>query len=267
MFYASQISPAPAGEPARFDPLLGKTERPRHVSSTEVRPEELTPQFLDLGGRRSTVTGWRSALRIALRAANQEVPDRTALSDLCGLELRPGRGHPNCSYDRELELSVPSLSAGGSAQALFRLMDGLGRTARIRVSSENGDLLIEHTPRPREQASRPLKSARPDLTRDHLVAAAERGEAAYGSFVEISVTGLFEKRVFRLGGAGSDPRRGELSISSPVGRALLGLTPGAGTEYRSGPVRRQIDLHAVDNRIVLSRLGRSPDPDPSPELA
>jgi transcription elongation GreA/GreB family factor len=103
------------------------------------------------------------------------------------------------------------------------------------------------------------------VTKDNLIRAAERGEAAYDSFVEISVEGLFGERVFRLCGAGADPRRGELSISSPVGKALLGLTAGAETEYRAGPVRRRIDLHAVDNRLVLDRLGRAPEPDASPE--
>lgn len=262
MFYATQISPAPSGEPARFDPLLGKTERPRHVSSAEVRPEEVTPQFVDIGGRRSTVTGWRSALRIALRAANQEVPNLAALSDLCGLELRPGRGHPNSSYDPDLDASIPSLSTSRNAETLFRLLDGLGRSARIRVSSVDGDLLVEHRPR-RHLA--PRGADRPAVTKDHLIRAAERGEAAYDSFVEISVEGLFGERVFRLCGAGADPRRGELSICSPVGKALLGLTAGAETEYRAGPVRRRVELHAVDNRLVLDRLGRAPEPDASPE--
>lgn len=262
MFYVPQISPTPAGEPARFDPLLGRTQRLRHVRSEKIRPEEVTPRFIDIAGRRSTVTGWRSALRIALRAARQEVPTLAALSDLCGLELRPGRGHPNSSYDREMDASVPSLSTGRNAEALFRLLDGLGRTARIRVSTGAGDLLVEHQPR-RHLA--PRRTDLPAVTKDHLIRAAERGEAAYNSFVEISVEGLFGKRVFRLGGAGSDPRRGELSISSPVGKAVLGLTAGAETEYRAGPVWRRVGLHAVDNRLVLDRLGRAPEPDASPE--
>lgn len=112
-----------------------------------------------------------------------------------------------------------------------------------------------------------MRPERPALTKDHLIRAAERGEAAYDSFVEISVEGLFEARVFRLCGAGADPRRGELSISSPVGKALLGLTPGAETEYRAGPVWRRVGLHAVDNRLVLARLGEAPDRDASPEPA
>lgn len=262
MFYVPQISPAPAGEPPRFDPMLGRSPHIRHVLSGQIRPEEVTPRFIDIAGQRSTVSGWRSALRVALRAAAQEVRTLSALSDLCGLDLRPGPGHPNASYDRDLDACVPSLSTRRNAEALFRLLDRLGRSAHIRVSAGETDLLVEHRPRRHEA---PQRSERPQVTRDQLIRAAERGEVAYGSFVEISVAGMFDRRVFRLGGAGSDPRRGELSVSSPVGRALLGLTAGAETEYRAGPVSRQIDLHAVDNRLVLSRLGQSPEPDASPE--
>jgi hypothetical protein len=264
MFYVPQISPAPTGEPPRFDPMLGGERQLRHVSSGEIRPEEVTPRFIGIGGRRSTVTGWRSALRVALRAANQEVRTLSELSDLCGLDLRPGPGHPNASYDRDLDACVPSLSTGRNAEALFRLLDRLGRSAHIRVSAGETDLLVEHRPRRHEA---PQRSERPQVTQDQLIQAAERGEVAYGSFVEISVAGMFDHRVFRLGGAGSDPRRGELSVSSPVGKALLGLTAGAETEYRAGPARRRIDLHAVDNRLVLSRLGQSPEPDASPDPA
>lgn len=249
----------PPESPPRFDPLLGRSP-PRHVRSGEIRPEQLTPRFIAFGGRRSSVSGWRDAFRIALRAARQEVPTLGALSQLCGVELRPGRGHPNATYDRELDASVPALPTSRNAQALFRLMDGLGQSVRVRASGPAGDLLIEHRPEPRPAPS-PERAAPVSL--DLLIRAAERGEAAFGSFVEISVEGLFEKRVFRLGAAGSDPRRGELSASSPVGRALLGLTPGAETGYAAGPASRRILLHAVDNRHVLRALtGQDP---PRPE--
>jgi len=259
MFYAAHISASQQAEPPRFDPLLGRSPMIRHVSSGQVCPGECVPRFIDLGGRRSTVTGWRSALRVALRAARQEVPNLTALSDLCGLDLKPGRGYPNASYDHDLDASVPSLSSSGNAKALFRLLDGLGRGARIRVSSPSGDLLVDHKPRAYRAAAKP---ARPAPTHDHLIEAARRGEAAYGSFVEISIEGLFDRRVFRLGDAGADPRRGELSVSSPVGRALIGHMPGADTEYQAGPAKRGVTLHAVDNRHVLRDLIRVVGSDP-----
>ncbi len=240
----------PPESPPRFDPLLGRSP-PRHVRSGEIRPEELTPRFIAFGGRRSSVSGWRDAFRIALRAARQEVPTLGALSELCGVELRPGRGHPNATYDRELDASVPALPISRNAEALFRLMDGLGQSARVRASGPAGELLIEH--RPERAAATPRERA-PPVSRDLMIRAAERGEAAFGSFVEISVEGLFERRVFRLGPAGADPRRGELSASSPVGRALLGLTPGAETGFTAGPASRRILLHAVDNRHVLRGL-------------
>lgn len=44
MFYAPQVSLAPTGEPPRFDPMLGGAHHLRHVSSGEVRPEEVTVQ-------------------------------------------------------------------------------------------------------------------------------------------------------------------------------------------------------------------------------
>lgn len=201
---------------------------------------------------------------MALRAANREVRTLHELSELCGLDLRPHPGHPNASYDRDLDACVPSLSTRRNAEALFRLLDRLGRSAHIRVSAGETDLLVAHHPRRHEAPQRPEP---PQVTTDQLIRAAERGEAAYGSVVEISVAGMFDRRVFRLGGAGSDPRRGEPSVSSPVGKALLGLTAGAETEYRAGPGRRRVDLHAVDNRRVLSRLGRSPEPDTSPDPA
>lgn len=259
MFYAAHISASQQSEPPRFDPLLGKSPTIRHVSSGQVCPGDCVPRFIDMGGRRSTVTGWRSTLRVALRAARQEVPNLAALSDLCGLDLKPGRGHPNASFDPDLDASVPSLSSSGNAKALFRLLDGLGLGARIRVSSPLGDLLVDHKPRAYRAAAKP---ARPAPTHDNLIEAARRGEAAYGSFVEISIEGLFERRIFRLGDAGADPRRGELSVSSPVGRSLIGHMPGAETEYQAGPSRRGITLHAVDNRHVLRGLMKVSRSDP-----
>lgn len=137
-----------------------------------------------------------------------------------------------------------------------------GDAAGTEILSWNGDTEIDRDPGPvmtlaplHRRASEAIYQGR----------AAERGEVAYGSFVEISVSGMFDRRVFRLGGADSDPRRGELSVSSPIGKALLGLTAGTKTEYRAGPVRRRIDLHAVDNRLVLSRLGAAADPEGAPE--
>ena len=257
MFYAATISASPQEDPPRFDPLMGRGPGIRHLPSGQVSPAECVPQFIDMGGRRSTISGWRAALRFGLRAAYQEVGSLGELSDLCGLDLRPGRGYPNASYHPELDASVPSLSTGGNAQALFRLLDGLGRTARIRVSSPKGDLLVEHRP----QRPAPKAPTRPAPTQDQMIAAARRGEVSYGSFVEISVEGLFDRRVFRLGDTGSDPRRGGLSVCSPVGKSLLGLLPGAESEYATGPVRRRISLHAVDNRHVLRSVLKTAGPD------
>jgi len=261
--------PMPA--PPRFDPAIGPDARVVRIRSDRVDPITVSPLFISIGSDRSSVQGWRSALRFALTCARRAGTDNLQLSDLTGLPIRPGRGHPNMVYHPDLDASVASAGTDRTADALFRLLDGTGRSALLRVRTTSGEALIEHSARSRPDHRR-LREARAPLAPDRRLEEAREGRVMYGSLVEIGVEGMFERRAFRLSGAGSDPRTGALSVSSPIGAALMGCRPGEETSYRTGPVTRRVTLHQVDNSLLIDRLlNRTARPDlressPAPEM-
>ncbi|PTX52300.1 GreA/GreB family transcription elongation factor [Gemmobacter caeni] len=239
--------------PPLYDPAIGPNGGVPRLRSDRVDPITVSPLFISIGGDRSSVQGWRSALRFALTCAKRAGADNLLLSDLTGLPIRPGRGYPNMGYHPDLDASVACAGTDRTARALFGLLDGIGRSALLRVRTESGEALIEHSARTRADHRR-LREARTPLTPDRRLQEAREGRALYGSLVEISVEGMFERRAFRLSGAGSDPRSGALSVRSPVGAALLGCRPGEETSYRTGPVLRRVMLHQVDNDLLIDRL-------------
>lgn len=259
MLYATPITEAerPADAPVRFDPAIGPDPSVVRIRSDHIRPSEVIPVFIAVGKDRSSVQGWRSALHFALSAARNGGADNFALSELSGIPIRPGRGHPRMTFHPDLNASIPSMGTDRTARALYQLLNGLGRSALIRVRTgvepEAREMLIEHratVPRPVERTM----GGRPAVSIDATLDAARRGVAMYGSLVEIGVEGLFERRAFRLAGSGSDPRTGALSIRSPIAAALLGCAPGEDVSYEVGTGRRRIDLFGVDNTRVIARL-------------
>jgi len=261
--------PQPA--PPLFDPAIGPNPGVVRIRSDRVDPITVSPLFISIGADRSSLQGWRSALRFALTCARRAGTDNLQLSDLTGLPIRTGRGHPNMVYHPDLDASVASAGTDRTASALFRLLDGTSRSALLRVRTTSGEALVEHIPQSRPEHRR-AREARAPLAPDLRAELAREGRVMYGSLVEIGVEGMFERRAFRLSGSGADPRTGALSVSSPIGAALIGCRPGEETSYEVGPTRRRILLHQVDNRLVLDRiLNRTSHPDlrersPSPEM-
>lgn len=239
--------------PPLYDPAIGPKAGVPRLPSDRVDPVTVFPLFISIGGDRSSIQGWRSALRFALTCAKRGGAENLLLSDLTGLPIRPGRGYPNMGYHPDLDASVACAGTDRTARALFGLLDGIGRSALLRVRNGSGEALIEHIARSRPDHRR-LREARTPLAPDRRLEEAREGRAMYGSLVEISIEGMFKRRVFRLSGAGSDPRSGALSVSSPVGAALLGCLPGEETSYRTGPVLRRMMLHQVDNNPLIDRL-------------
>ncbi len=150
----------------------------------------------------------------------------------------------------------------------------LTREGRLQLEHELDDLLRHRRPELRERLREAFEAAHGNTAElgeyQHLVleqarlerriaelqrllAAAEVAEAApaglmaeLGSTVVVRNEGGEEQRYTLVGAAEAAPRRGRISIESPVGRALLGHRPGDVVEVVTPGGRRRLQLLSMD---------------------
>lgn len=265
-------------ETEAFDPILRRNSDISCEPLSRIRLKERVPTFLELHGQRQTVSSWRSALRFTIGIAHRVLHCNSSIGDLIGVPVRSGLQGTGWMHLPNLDISIPYLSAQGSAEALRKIVLDMQLPCRIRLEVDPGlggsypPIVAFHSPRPEDVPQfgsfvPQRRGVAPSLDRGRtLVTEAEMeadlrnrlssGEIVIGSWVSLSIPGVVTPdRAFRVVEGAGNPAQGMLGITSPVGAAILGLKVGGEASYQVGPNQRRITVMEVDNAPLMSKLG------------
>ena len=261
----------------KFDPLTAGSQNVTRVHLSQVDFERTLPAFLDIHGYRQTVTRWSDAFKFTLGVANRVLHNSSALCDLVGMQVFPGRQDGKVLFIDDLNISVPRISGHSYANAIRMIILDMQLPFSMRVVCDtkfafSDPIVTFHNPRPHDipefgsyipmrrgrAPSRDRKSivTTIDAMHDDLMKKCQRGEIVAGSWVSLNIPGVVgPERAFKLVVGSGDPKNGSLSVDSQVGKAVLGSVAGQTSSYQVRNVHRIIEIVAVDNEPLMRKFG------------